>query len=85
METPTDNTYPTSNTAEAAWLVSQGFELLNSERNSEGSVVFYFLDNTKALKEAVKAFQTGKAKGNIVTFFGKYKEMLRKVFMETKL
>ena len=79
METPLDNTYQTRNTALAAWLYSQGFELLDTDITESDSVVFLFKNDDKTLKEAVRLYQLGQAEGNINIFFGAYKKMLRRI------
>lgn len=77
-----DNYYTTTDTAEAAWLYSQGYELLdvivrNFRKTGEPSV-FVFLNNSPDIKRTAFLFQCGKAEGDILTFFRAYKRMLAK-------
>ena len=72
----TNQHYSTRDTALAAWLISQGFELLKVERDNPSSVAFLFEDNGKGLTGAVKEFQLGTPEGNILAFFRAYKNLL---------
>lgn len=68
----------TRDTALAAWLDSQGFELLNTQKEAQG-FAFIFENGNPRLKEFVRDFQCGRAEGNILLFYQSYKRMLRKV------
>jgi len=70
--------YSTSDTALAAWLFSSGFELLEVD-GSKFPVVFHFENSSQELYKLVRAFQVGKAEGNIAAFYRAYKIMLSKV------
>ncbi len=70
-----DGLYPTTNTALAAWLYSQGFQLTDVDASSFPSV-FYFESSSPKLQESVRDFQVGKAEGNIATFYRSYKRLL---------
>lgn len=71
-----DKFFTTRDTALAAWLYSQGFDLLGVEREDSASS-FHFDNTTQALRESVRLFQAGKAEGNILIFYRAYKKMLR--------
>ena len=73
------DTFSTSDTALAAWLVSQGFELLDLDFSRSSSVAFLFSNDTEVLSQAVKTFQLGEAEGNVLAFFRAYKRMLLKI------
>lgn len=87
METPptiseldNDGSYTTTDTAEASWLYSQGFELTDVivkdfKRTGEPSI-FVFKNNSPDIKRAAFLFQCGKAEGDILAFFRAYKRML---------
>jgi hypothetical protein len=73
-----NNRFSTTDTALAAWLYSQGFDLLDVEAENFPSN-FVFENSSPHLAEAVKTFQCGKAEGNITVFFLAYKKLLRMV------
>ena len=73
------NTYSTNDTALAAWLISQGFELLGLDSTRSNSVAFLFEDSSKAFAEAIKKFQLGTAEGNVMAFFRAYRRLLLKI------
>ena len=73
-----NNHYSTPDTAQAAWLYSQGFELLDVETAGFPSI-FLFENSSPKLMEAVCLFQRGEAEGNISTFFRAYKKLLRMI------
>jgi len=75
----TNDTFSTNNTALAAWLVSQGFELLDLDFSNPDSVAFLFRDDTQALHKAIRLFELEEAEGNINAFFRSYKRMLLKI------
>lgn len=77
--TPTDKVYSTQNTALAAFLYSQGFEYLGTDKSKYPVVSFQFENASKNFTEAVTAFEIGKAEGNIVLFFRAYKKMLDEI------
>lgn len=77
-----DGHYRTLDTAEAAWLYSQGFELLDVEVNdfkhTRKPSVFIFKNNSPELKRTAFLFQCGKAQGDILIFFRAYRLMIAK-------
>lgn len=79
MNNPPDDIYSTPDTTLAAWLVSQGFELLDLDFANPKSVAFLFRNDTEALREAVKVFQRLEAVGNVNAFYIAYKRMLLKI------
>ena len=79
MNISPNDIYPTNDTALAAWLVSQGFELLDLDFSKPSSVAFLFKNDTKALKEAVRIFQRLEAVGNVNAFYRAYRQMLLKI------
>lgn len=72
--------YHTADTAEAGWLYSRGFELLDVQVNSfikdRKPSIFIFKNNSPELNRAAFLFQCGQAEGNILSFFRAYKKML---------
>ncbi len=73
------DTFRTSDTPLAAYLVSEGFGTPDIEFPN-GSRAFFILshDNPK-IKEYIKDFDTTKAEGNIVLFFQAYQRLLRRI------
>lgn len=71
--------YPTRNTPLAAWLLSLGFPILDTDFSNPGAVVFFFPNDTKAIKEAIRAWNTDQAFGNVQAFFGKYRELIERI------
>jgi len=69
------NVYSTTDTALAAWLYSQGFELTDVDSSNFPSV-FYFENSNPKLQQTVHDFQCGKAEGNVIVFFRAYKKLL---------
>jgi len=67
--------YLTTDTALAAWLYTQGFELVDIKTESFPSV-FYFENSNSKLTESVRIFQRGEAEGNILTFFRAYRRLV---------
>lgn len=72
-----DTEYRTSETPLAAYLMSEGFILLDVEHNDRS--VFIFKNDTPKLQETVRLYQSGQAKGNIAVFFNAYKRLLRRI------
>lgn len=73
------NCFSTSDTTLAAWLIYQGFELLDLDRTKVNSVVFLFDGDSDNITQAVKTFNQGNAEGNILAFFRAYKNLLVRV------
>jgi len=67
--------FSTTDTALAAWLYSQGFDLADVD-SSKFPSVFYFSNSDPKLQESVRTFQCGKAEGDILAFFRAYKKLL---------
>lgn len=70
--------YSTANTALAAYLHSEGFELLDVDTSHFPSI-FHFKNDNPKLMVCVRDFQVAKAVGNIATFFRSYKMMLAEI------
>jgi hypothetical protein len=70
--------YSTNNTALAAYLHSEGFELLDVD-TSDFPAIFNFRNDNPKLMEFVRAFQVGKAEGNIGLFFRSYRIMIAEI------
>ena len=78
-----ENKYQTSDTALAAYLISQGYEYLELDVSNPRSAVFFFENNSSAFQESLKQFQLGEASGNILAFFRAYKKLLFQIKEQT--
>ena len=76
--------YRTPDTALAAWLLSQGFTLLELDDSKPFSISFLFKDDSTELPKCIHDFQAAKAEGNIVAFFRAYRRLVARV-KETQL
>jgi len=78
-------TFSTSNTALAAYLASEGFELADKTISDSQEVVFIFANNSKELKALIHAFDMGTAQGNIALFYYNYRKLVGLARRELKL
>jgi len=79
MKNYPDDIYPTPITPLAAYLITLGFKQPEMDFSNPSQVVFLFKNDTKALEEAVFAYRTAKAEGNIVLFYENYKKLLDRI------
>lgn len=78
--TTAQNAFSTSDTALAAWLISQGYELLELDNSKPNSVAFLFVDDSEALTAAIKMFQTAQGEaGIVIAFYRAYKRLLVRI------
>lgn len=71
--------YSTNDTALAAYLISQGYELLELNFNNGSHVTFMFSPEPASIAECVRNFEAGTAEGNIMAFFRNYKRLLSRI------
>jgi len=70
----------TSNTALAAYLISEGCTLYDVEYAQNGIQAFFIFENdSKTLKNYIRDFEMMRAMGNIVLFFNSYQSLLRRI------
>lgn len=74
-----NNIYRTTFTPLAAWLITEGFKLLDVDFSDPQSVVFLFKNDTQALEQAVMDYKTARAVGNINLFYENYRKLLAKI------
>jgi hypothetical protein len=79
MTSPQNDTFKTSNTALAAYLISEGIESPEIEYNTDKRVFFIFQRNTPKIDELISKFDTARAVGNIVLFFNAYQNLLHRI------
>ena len=70
------NNYKTSDTPLAAYLVYLGYPILETKliRNRH---FFLFDDSNNGIHDAIFAFESGNAQGNIPAYFDTYQRLLR--------
>jgi len=68
---------PTSDIALAAYLHSQGFELLHIDKK-DFPTIFFFISSPE-LAHCVRLWEIGKAEGNLCQFYRSYKIMIEKI------
>ena len=76
--------FQTSDTALAAYLSMEGFELTKDYSNPH-KAIFVFENNSKALNVLIRAYNMGTATGNIVQFFYNYRKLISEIQREIKL
>lgn len=79
MVSDTVKPFRTSDTALAAYLVSEGIGTPDIEFTNGTRAFFLFTSNDSTLKNAVREFDTARAEGNIVLFFNAYQTLLRRI------
>lgn len=70
--------FSTKDTALAAYLRTEGFELVKIDTANFPSV-FYFENNNPKLNDFVLKFQAGSAEANVVIFFRNYRLLLSEI------
>jgi len=80
-----NTTFGTPNTALAAYLVTEGFELLSKDTTNPQEVIFIFSNTSSKLSELVRAFNMGTAQGNISIFYHNYRKLVSIAQRERRL
>ena len=70
--------FKTSNTALAAYLISEGFGTPDIDYNGTKAFFTFSRDNSH-MNECIRAYDTAKAEGNIVCFFNAYQSLIRRI------
>ena len=70
--------FKTSDTALAAYLISEGYNAPDIEYNGGTRASFVFTKTTE-LDKSISDFDTARANGNIVLFFNAYQSLLRRI------
>ena len=80
MVTPSTDVFKTSDTALAAYLVSEGLSTPEIQfPNGNGRAYFIFPTANFDLQKYVADYDTARASGNIVLFFNAYQTLLRRI------
>ncbi len=74
-----NESFRTSDTALAAYLVSEGFGTPEIEFNNGSRAFFVFSKNNPKIEDSIGAWDVGRAKGNVVMFFQAYQTLLRRI------
>jgi len=78
MQTSED-IYRTSDTALAAYLISEGYDFPAIEYENGYRAFFVFQNPKTDIDKIISNFDTARAKGNIVLFFNAYQNLLRRI------
>jgi len=78
MQNTADKIYRTSNTALAAYLISEGFGIPEMEFPN-GSQAYFIFERSPKIEKHIAIFDAAQAKGNIVLFFNAYQNLLRRI------
>lgn len=70
--------FKTSDTALAAYLVSEGYNTPDIDFNGN-KAYFLFSPKDSKLEKSISEFDTARAEGNIVLFFNAYQSLLRRI------
>jgi hypothetical protein len=79
MVTPSTDVFKTSDTALAAYLISEGFNSPDIEYNGNNRASFVFNKTNPEIDKCISDFDTARATGNIVLFFNAYQALLRRI------
>jgi hypothetical protein len=71
--------FRTSDTALAAYLVSEGFGTPEIEFTNGSRAFFIFSRNNLKIDNSINAWDAVEAKGNVVKFFQAYQTLLRRI------
>jgi hypothetical protein len=66
--------FTTPSTPLAAWLKSQGFTIIKVTTLDFPAIITF--EDSQALHESIRLWQTGQAEGNVRDFFDAYREIL---------
>lgn len=75
----TEDIYRTSDTALAAYLITQGYDFPTIEYENGYRAFFVFPNVKDNLDKIISDFDTARAIGNIVLFFNAYQSLLRRI------
>ena len=79
MNQSTEDIFRTSDTALAAYLVSEGYQSPLIEYENGNRAYFIFPRTKNKIEQSINEFDTARAKGNIVLFFNAYQNLLRRI------
>ena len=79
MVTPSNDVFKTSDTALAAYLISEGFNTPEIQYPNGNRAYFVFPTANYDINKYVADFDTARANGNIVLFFNAYQTLLRRI------
>ncbi len=74
-----NDSFRTSDTALAAYLVSEGFGTPEIEFNNGSRAFFIFSKEDPKIDDSINSWDTGRATGHVVMFFQAYQTLLRRI------
>jgi hypothetical protein len=74
-----NDSFRTSDTALAAYLVSEGYGTPEIEFNNGSRAFFVFSKDNPKIDTSINAWDTARARGNVVMFFQAYQTLLRRI------
>ena len=78
MTLDTQNKFKTSDTAQAAFLITEGYGTPDIEYNGTRAYFIFSKENPK-IEEAIGDWDTARAETNAVLFFNAYQSLLRRI------
>ena len=79
MEMPLNDSFRTSDTALAAYLISEGIDTPSIEFTNGTRAFFIFTRQNPQIDKHISDFDSARAIGNIVLFFNAYQNLLRRI------
>ena len=79
MNMSQNDSFRTSDTALAAYLISEGFGTPELEFPNGKRAFFLFSRDDSKIETSISDFDTARATGNIVLFFNAYQTLLRRI------
>ncbi len=76
---PSNHHFETPDSALVAYLLSEGYTEPTISLDDNGRFVFRFQEEQNTIQPIVRAYQSGKAIGNIPIFYHNYKRVLKRI------
>lgn len=74
-----NESFKTSDTALAAYLVSEGYGTPEIEYSNGSRAFFIFSKESPKIDNSISSWDTARARGNVVMFFQAYQTLLRRI------
>lgn len=84
-QTSDPSVFKTANTALAAYLITEGYELADKDTSNPNEVLFIFDNGSPKLAELVRAFNMGTAVVNASIFYHNYRKLVAITQRERRL
>jgi len=81
MTTPNGDTYPTADTSLAAWLYSQGYQIIETKRDKVplklgGKPTIFVFEKSESILEHIRQWQVGEAVGNCYQYEQSFRALI---------